>query len=667
MNSGRISDRYEIKHLIGGGGMADVYLARDIILDRDVAVKVLKPQFSEDEEFIRRFRREAQAATSLTHPNVVSIYDVGEEDRLYYIVMEYIKGFTLKDYIQQKGKLHVHEAVNIMEQITSAIQHAHENHIIHRDIKPHNILIDKNGVAKVTDFGIARAISEATITHTNSIMGSVHYLSPEQARGGLLTYKSDIYSLGIVMYEMLAGEVPFHGDTAVSVAIKHLQDPLPFIRDRDPSIPQSVENVIIKATAKDPLNRYATAREMLEDLYTVFNPSRNAEKRLILHEEIVDGKTKVIPNLGDSFHGVDEHTKIVRPSNSVPMNDHKEDSNKNKKSKSFWILVSASIIFFIVGAMWIAFSLIPRFLHVDEVTIPDDFIGLSFEEVEETLTELDLKVKEERRYDDNIEEGFVISHKPEGGETVKVGTVVTVVVSDGIEPIEMEDVVGKSYEQAQRILRDFKEIEVVYRESINHEENIVLEQYPEVGDLVIPNETEVTITLSKRPTYVMDNLSGMRRDEVLTALASNPLLELVFDEDYHPTIEEGLVISQDPARGTEIREKTKVTVVFSQGPEPEPEEPEELPISVTVPFEIELTADNDEEELYYRIGISIVDMMHSTPSQIIDREINEKKYKFHVPMTVAPGSSGYLFLYINGEQHVNSPYEYTYEQLKAFR
>lgn len=664
MNNRRISERYEIKQLIGGGGMADVYLARDIILDRDVAVKLLKPQFSEDEEFIRRFRREAQAATSLTHPNVVNIYDVGEEDKLYYIVMEYIEGFTLKDYIQQKGKLTVHETIHIMEQITSAIQHAHENHIIHRDIKPHNILIDTRGVAKVTDFGIARAMSEATITHTNSILGSVHYLSPEQARGGHVTYKSDIYSLGIVMYEMLAGEVPFKGDTAVSVAIQHLQSQLPYIRDKDPTIPQSVENIIIKAAAKDPINRYGSAREMLEDLYTALDPTRADEKRIILDEEMDDEKTKSIPIVTDRFQEVDENTKVV--SKTEDSSKKKNNAQKGKKkSKKFWLLVSGAVILFFIGAMWIAFSLIPRLLHVDEVTIPDDLIGRPFEEVEEILLDLELEVEEERRFDDEIEEEHVISHHPKSGDTVKVGTVVTVVVSDGVEPIEMEDVVGKSYEQAMRILSDFESIEVEYRETTDHEEDIVLEQYPEAGELVIPSETSVTLTVSERPVYVMDNLSGMSRDEVLSLLASNPLLELDFKEDYHPTIEEGLVISQDPPRGTEIKDKTKVTVVFSRGPEPEPEEPEELPISVTVPFRVKING--FDEDAVYRISISVVDMMHSSPYPVIDREINEREQLFHVPMTVAPGDSGYLYLYVNGEEFSESPYEYTYEELKAYR
>lgn len=228
----RISGRYQVLETIGGGGMANVYKALDVILDRHVAVKVLQPQFSDDPQFIKRFRREAQAATSLAHPNIVNIYDVGEEGNTYYIVMEYVEGQTLKELIQSHGPLPVEDCVDYMEQMLAALEHSHANHIIHRDIKPHNILISREGVVKVTDFGIARAISAATITHTNSVMGSVHYLSPEQARGGHVTYKSDIYSLGIVLYEMVTGVLPFSGDTAVSIAIKHLQNDVPSLEPK---------------------------------------------------------------------------------------------------------------------------------------------------------------------------------------------------------------------------------------------------------------------------------------------------------------------------------------------------------------------------------------------------------------------------------------------------
>ncbi|MFA9557408.1 Stk1 family PASTA domain-containing Ser/Thr kinase [Evansella sp. AB-rgal1] len=665
----RINDRYEIIKPIGGGGMANVYLARDIILDRQVAVKVLKPQFSEDEEFIKRFRREAQAATSLSHPNVVNIYDVGEEDNLYFIVMEYIEGYTLKDYIQKKGKLHVHEAVHITEQITSAIEHAHENHIIHRDIKPHNILIAKDGTAKVTDFGIARAISEATITHTNSVLGSVHYLSPEQARGGHVTYKSDIYSLGIVMFEMLTGEVPFNGDTAVSVAIKHLQNPVPFLRDKDPAIPQSVENVVLKATTKNPLNRYATADDMEKDLATVFDARRNGETRIQLPIDD-DEATKAVPIVGNVNVDDQQQTMIHNQTTGTisPTNpNNTEQPKKKKRTAKFWVTLSLAILLFLGGGLYVAFSLIPSWLHVDEKSIPD-LIGMELEEAEETLTDLGFEVENELRYDDEVEEGLVISHQPRAGETRKVGTLVTLVISEGTEPVEMIDVVGETEQFARRLLEGYQEIEVEKRVTSDYEAGTVLQQTPNAGDLVIPSETVVRLIVSERPTYYMDNLLGYTIDEVRELLRDNDLLELNFVEEYHETVEEGKVISHDPPRNTEIREKTTVTVVISIGPEPV-EEPEDEPITVNVPFTVTIeqgeTENEEETTPEYRLRIQVMDLFNSTPRQVVNRDISSTE-TFQIPLTVAPGDRGYILVYLDNEEYGDSPYEYEYEELKQY-
>src|SRR5699024_7624896 len=274
-----LNERYRIKRRIGGGGMANVYLGYDLILERNVAIKVLRMEFVNDPEFVERFDREAQAATSLSHPNIVSIYDVGEEDDILYIVMEYIDGLTLKEYVMQHGPLSVEIAVDIMEQLTSAIQHAHENGLIHRDIKPQNVLIDHHGTVKVTDFGIAIALSATALTQTNSVLGSVHYLSPEQARGGKATKKSDIYSLGIVFYELVTGQMPFSGQSPVSIALKHLQNDTPSVRQINPAIPQSVENIILKATTKDPFNRYQSVAEMEHVISISLNPENINEPK----------------------------------------------------------------------------------------------------------------------------------------------------------------------------------------------------------------------------------------------------------------------------------------------------------------------------------------------------------------------------------------------------
>ncbi|MEH7512462.1 Stk1 family PASTA domain-containing Ser/Thr kinase, partial [Gottfriedia acidiceleris] len=305
----RLNDRYKILKLIGVGGMANVYLARDMILDRDVAVKMLKADFSNDPDFLRRFQREAYSVTSLSHPNIVSSYDVGEEDGLQYIVMEYVEGETLKEYIQHHTPIKPKEVLRIMEQLASALAHAHHFQIVHRDVKPQNILINKEGNVKITDFGIATASTAATITQTNSVLGSVHYLSPEQARGGVANKKSDIYSLGIVMFELLTGKLPFSGESAVAIALKHLQSEVPPPTRFNPEIPQSVENIVLKATAKDIFYRYDTADEMKLDLQTALDSDRLNEKPFVIPTN--DDETKVIPIIKDIPVSTNDDTVVV--------------------------------------------------------------------------------------------------------------------------------------------------------------------------------------------------------------------------------------------------------------------------------------------------------------------------------------------------------------------
>ena len=291
----KINDRYQIIKTLGEGGMANVYLAHDEILDRNVAVKVLRGDLANDEKFVRRFQREALSASSLSHPNIVEMYDVGEDDGGYYIVMEYVDGKTLKQVLKQRGKLSVTEVVDIMLQVTDGMAHAHDAYIIHRDIKPQNIMILPNGVIKITDFGVATALNSTQLTQTNSVMGTVHYLPPEQANGKGSTIRSDIYSMGIMMYELLTGKVPYKGESAVEIALKHLKEPIPSIRKEIPSIPQSIENIILKACAKNPKNRYSDARSMHEDLLTALDPSRENEKRYVyLYPENDMDDTKVL-------------------------------------------------------------------------------------------------------------------------------------------------------------------------------------------------------------------------------------------------------------------------------------------------------------------------------------------------------------------------------------
>ncbi|HEY4578359.1 MAG TPA: Stk1 family PASTA domain-containing Ser/Thr kinase, partial [Savagea sp.] len=332
----RIGERYELLQVIGEGGMSRVYLAKDIILDREVAIKILHYDFAHEDDLKKRFQREALSATSLTHPNIVDIYDVGEDGELHYLVMEYINGQTLKTYIQQKGRLTADEAVPIMKQLVSAISHAHHSGIIHRDIKPQNILMDAEGEVKITDFGIAMALNATAYTKTNSIIGTVHYLSPEQARGGIASKRSDLYSLGIVFYELLTGELPFAAESAVAIALKHLQEEIPSVRARFPDIPQSVENVILKSTAKNSNDRYLSADDMYEDLSTVLDASRLNEPK---YEVMIDDDaTKVMPAIKNiPIDPLDERTKVLAMSQEPKEETTAVKPLPTKKKKKKWM------------------------------------------------------------------------------------------------------------------------------------------------------------------------------------------------------------------------------------------------------------------------------------------------------------------------------------------
>jgi len=349
-----LNERYRIIEMVGGGGMANVYLARDLILGRDVAVKVLRPEYVNDAEFTARFEREAKSVSSLYHPNIVSIYDVGEEENiLSYMVMEYVSGMTLKEYIKQYGPLESLEAIDFMKQIASAISHAHANGIVHRDIKPQNILMNENKQLKVTDFGIAVALSATALTQTNSVVGSVHYLSPEQARGGSATKKSDVYSLGIVLYEMLTGRLPFSGDSPVSIALKHLQDHIPSAKADHPEIPQSVENIVLKATAKDPFHRYETIDEMVMALEEAFDPDKMDVEPFFFPEEEGE-KTKAIPIITDDGADADTNQETVNTQadentakymkNDVTEEEKTEKTRKGKRKKKWKAIIFFSLL-----------------------------------------------------------------------------------------------------------------------------------------------------------------------------------------------------------------------------------------------------------------------------------------------------------------------------------
>ncbi|MFD1735769.1 Stk1 family PASTA domain-containing Ser/Thr kinase [Bacillus salitolerans] len=612
----RLNGRYKIMDTIGGGGMANVYLARDMILERNVAVKVLRPDFSDDEEFIRRFHREAQAATSLNHPNVVSIYDVGEEDQIYYIVMEYIDGTTLKQYIQKYGPLSNEEAVNIMIQLTSALEHAHENHIVHRDIKPHNILIDENGIVKVTDFGIAVALSSTTITQTNSFLGSVHYLSPEQARGGMATKKSDIYSLGIVLFELITGRLPFFGESAVSIALKHLQSDTPSPKRWNPSIPQSLENIILKATAKDPFHRYDTVEAMEEDIRTSLNPDRLNERPFKVPQ--LDGEvTKAIPI-------ITYDKKIEESENTIVHSEYKKDpAKKNKKGKkiALWII---SIFFMLALAGVASLTIIPSLFLPKDVIVPD-VSNKEYETAFKELSSLDFKIGDTIEiFDQNIAEGYVIRTDPSAGEVVKEGNLITIYKSKGKEKEEVENYIGQNFEDVKmKISNKFGVVTDNYIPSSDKPAGEILEQSPKSGSFVL-EDTEITFWISKGPQpFTFTDLRGYTMSLVNNYVLEKKLKLLNVDEQHSDEYEKGTIISQKPAPHTELKAGDEISVVVSLGPEEKPK---------TVNKDILVKYEPSEEGMPQSVQIYIEDLDHEMTGEpvVIEAIVEDKLFSIQL-------------------------------------
>ena len=425
-----INDRYEIEKLIGEGGMANVYLAQDKVLDRKVAVKVLRGDLADDEKFVRRFQREALAASSLSHPNIVEIYDVGEDEGNFYIVMEYIEGKTLKQLIKKRGVLSLSETIDIMLQLLDALAQAHDSYIIHRDIKPQNIMIKDSGLVKITDFGIAVAINSAQLTQTNSVMGSVHYLPPEQAGGKGSTIRSDIYSLGILMFEMLTGKVPFKGDSAVEIALKHIKEPLPSPKSLNPVIPQSVENIILKSSAKNPKNRYRDVREMKEDIKTCLCEKRENEPKIkFKYPETEFGDTKTITQINEEKSKLKQEKPVVK---QITEDDKIDETNKKKT------VILASIIGIFVVIMVLVVLILPKLTDSKEIEVLDVY-GMEISKAEKKLKEAGFKIDSKKKASDEVDENLVIETEPSKNRYAKKGSVVTIYYSSGTEKIDVED------------------------------------------------------------------------------------------------------------------------------------------------------------------------------------------------------------------------------------
>lgn len=559
----RINDRYEIEKLIGEGGMANVYLARDTILDRRVAVKVLRGDLAGDEKFVRRFQREALSASSLSHPNIVEIYDVGEDEGNFYIVMEYIEGKTLKQLIKKRGVLSLSETMDIMLQLLDALASAHDSYIIHRDIKPQNIMIKDSGLVKITDFGIAVALNSTELTQTNSVMGSVHYLPPEQASGKGSTIRSDIYSLGILMFEMLTGKVPFNGDSAVEIALKHMKDPLPSVREINPVVPQSVENIILKAAAKNPKNRYHDVRQMAEDIKTCLDEERqNEEKITFKYPETDFSDTRKIDSLKEEKRETKDEKPVARQID--------EDEKINKSNKNKITLISSIIAVFVI-TLFLVIIVIPKLSSSKEVKVPDVY-GMEISKAEDMIRKSGLKIESKEKASDDVSENLVIETSPSKNRYVKEGSKVIIYYSSGSKKIEIEDYVGKNAYEIKAKL-ELLGISVIIEEkevtdSVKYEgkEQLIIEQSVSKGEKLAPGERltlYIPKILSTYPDMVEESWTLDRVEEFCKKYGLTLQTPSYKETD---EVEEGIVLAQSPKAGEEIFEKDKVKIVLSKKP-----------------------------------------------------------------------------------------------------
>lgn len=556
-----INDRYEIEKLIGEGGMANVYLARDTILDRKVAVKVLRGDLAGDDKFVRRFQREALSASSLSHPNIVEIYDVGEDEGNFYIVMEYIEGKTLKALIKKRGVLTLPETIDIMLQLLDALASAHDSYIIHRDIKPQNIMIKESGLVKITDFGIAMALNNAQLTQTNSVMGSVHYLPPEQASGKGSTIRSDIYSLGILMFEMLTGKMPFKGDSAVEIALKHMKEPLPSAKELNPVIPQTVENIILKAAAKNPKNRYRDVREMADDIKTCLDEDREKEERIIFKYPETDfSDTRTVGKVKEEKKEIEQ-----KPVAKQITEDEKIEKSNKKKT-----IIIASIIAIVALVFVLVIIVIPKITASKEVKIPDVY-GMEISKAENMLKKNGFKIDSKKKASDEVDEDLVIETEPAKNRYAKKGTTITIYYSSGSKKTKIEDYTGQNAYEVKAKLEllglkvTVEEKEVENSSSYKDKEQLIIDQSVKSGDKLSSGESIILYIpkiLSIYPDMVTDSWSLDRATEYCEKYG------LTIKVTYKETsdVEENIVLAQSPKAGEEVFENDTFKVVVSKKP-----------------------------------------------------------------------------------------------------
>jgi serine/threonine protein kinase len=544
--SGKVlGNRYILAEKIGDGGMALVYKAKCQLLNRYVAIKILRPEFTTDEEFVKKFKRESLAAASLSHPNIVGIYDVGEEDGIYYIVMEYVNGQTLKEFIKQNGKIDYKETLKIVYQIALALEHAHKNGVVHRDVKPHNILITEDKIVKVTDFGIARASSSTTMTNTGRVMGSVHYLSPEQAKGGFSDHRTDIYSLGVVMYEMLTGRPPFDAESPISVALKHIQDTYIEPSSIDKSIPTAVNDIVVKAMEKNMVKRYQNARELINDITL----AQNNPYQHLLHDEKDNESTRVIP--------VEEIDKALEKDKSA--------KNKVKKKKSkVPVLVGIVLTLAVISLMVFGYN---KFFVVKDVVVPK-VIGLSEDEGRKVLEDNKLIMEVADRQSSNEPEGEIIRVFPEEGTVVKENSVVKVIISTGQKKVEVPNIIKLDIVTAESMLKErglkIGNIERRYSDSVP--KDMIIETDPDPGSEVLEGQ-EVNIIISNGPELKLVKvpmLIGKSLDDAKKDLkeANLTLGEIKYGSDNRYVND--VIIEQEVPAGIQVKEGTIVNITINR-------------------------------------------------------------------------------------------------------
>ena len=585
-----ICNRYKILDHLGTGGMATVWLGYDTILDRQVAIKTFKID-ANDEDAVKRFNREAKAVTSLSHPNIVSIYDVENEGEFYYLILEYVEGMTLKDYMIKNPRIPIETIVHIAKQIASGLSHAHQNGIIHRDIKPQNILMNDNLTCKITDFGIARAYGDTTLTQTNQMLGTVYYLSPEQARGNVATAQSDIYSLGILIFEMITGQIPFKGESAVAIALKHLQEELPDIDKYRENVPQSVKNIVLKATMKNPNERYISSKELFEDLSTVLNPERLYENKYTgfkIPAQPVNNynETQYIDNSSnnnqyayndynneDDYYDYEQDNRnnnVRYQQNNKPKNNYnnvskRDEKEETSKAKHIFLAIVA-IVTIVVGTFFIYNYVIGS----NSVSAPD-VRNKTLEEAKVTIVKAGLEVGDITEVaSDDVKEKTVIDSDPKAGKKVKKGSKVDLRVSSGKKTVDMPNFVGMDEETVKKNASKlgFKNITVEKVESNSYDTGKVVSQNIRAGLEIVPKEKELIIQVSTgKKKVTMPNLVGEDSTTVESTVASYGFKNVTYREEYSDK-ETGTVISQSIRTGSNIVPSDEsLEIVISKGKE----------------------------------------------------------------------------------------------------